>query len=222
VKIVVGLGNPGAEYAQSRHNAGFMVVDRLAARRAPGAVARSNFHAITVEASLPGAGKCLLMKPTTYMNRSGQAVADAVRFYKVSPVEDLLVVVDDTALPIGSIRVRAGGGAGGHNGLADIERLLGSEVYARLRVGVGAPFPGAQRDYVLGRFSPEQWEQVGPAVDKAVDAVESWAASGVTTAMNRFNPATEPGAEKRPPRDKHENEEGDRPGADGPPGGPQN
>ncbi len=214
----MGLGNPGAEYAQTRHNAGFMEVDRLPARRAPGAVARANFHAITVEANLPGAGKCLLMKPTTYMNRSGQCVADAVRFYKVSPVEDLLVVVDDTALPIGSIRVRAGGGAGGHNGLADIERLLGSEVYARLRVGVGAPFPGVQRDYVLGRFSPEQWQQVGPAVDKAVEAVETWAASGVTTAMNRFNPTKEPGAEKRPPREKKED---NAPEADEAPGGPQ-
>lgn len=187
MKLIVGLGNPGLEYEKTRHNAGFLVIDRLAARRAPGAIPRARFHAMALETDLPRAGKTLLLKPTTYMNRSGLSVGDAVRFYKLDPACDLLVVVDDTALPAGALRIRQTGGAGGHNGLADIERALGGPGWTRLRIGVGAPGPARQRDYVLGRFSPEQWADMDPALDAAADAAETWAAEGATAAMNRFN-----------------------------------
>lgn len=182
----MGLGNPGVEYERTRHNAGFMAVDRLADRHARGATARARFHALTLEASI-GPEKCLLMKPLTYMNRSGLAVTEAVRFFKLDAAQDLLVLTDDVALPCGMIRVRASGGAGGHNGLSDIERLLGGPDYARCRIGVDAPGIVPQRDYVLGRFAPEQWEAMAPALDKAADAAEVWAREGVLAAMNRFN-----------------------------------
>lgn len=204
MKIIVGLGNPGLEYENTRHNAGFMAVDRLAQRHAPGQRARARFQSLTYEADLPAAGKCLLMKPMTYMNLSGQAVADAVRFYKLDPGADMLVLVDDVALPVGVIRVRERGGAGGHNGLADIALRLGGDGYARCRIGVGDPGGIPQRDYVLGRFSREQWDAAQPALDRAADAAVVWAAQGALAAMNTFNvkartepqdtPGVEPGA----------------------------
>lgn len=182
----MGLGNPGVEYERTRHNAGFMAVDRLADRHARGATARARFHALTLEAVI-GPELCLLMKPLTYMNRSGLAVSEAVRFYKLDAAQSLLVLTDDVALPCGMIRLRATGSAGGHNGLADIERLLGGPDYARCRIGVDAPGVIPQRDYVLGRFAPGQWEAVAPALDRAADATEVWAREGVLAAMNRFN-----------------------------------
>jgi len=187
MKLVVGLGNPGAEYDRTRHNAGFMVIDRLIERHAAGQPARAKFHAAVTEAALPGSGKALLIKPTTYMNRSGLSVAEAVNFYKLDPAADLLVVVDDVALPVGAIRLRAAGGDGGHNGLGDICRVLASVDYARLRVGIDPPGPVPQRDYVLRRFSPEQTEALGPALDRAADAAELWAREGAEAAMNQFN-----------------------------------
>lgn len=193
MKLIVGLGNPGQEYARTRHNAGFMAVDRLAARHAVGARARAQFNAMTIEASIPGAGKCLLMKPTTYMNRSGLAVGEAVRFYKCSPVEDVLVLVDEVALPVGAIRLRASGSAGGHNGLADIERALGTADYARLRIGVGEPEFAARKDHVLGRFTDEEAEALDPALDRACDASVCWSSEGVTSAMNKFNAKAQSG-----------------------------
>ncbi|MHC4220466.1 MAG: aminoacyl-tRNA hydrolase, partial [Planctomycetota bacterium] len=171
---------------QTRHNVGFFVLDRLARRHAPGAVARSKFHGIVVEAE-GGNDKTILLKPTTFMNRCGQAVAEAVRFYKLDPVADLLVIVDDTALPCGMIRLRADGGAGGHNGLADIEQKLGTDRYARLRIGIDAPGGIPQETYVLGRFRPEQRELLEPALEEAVDATECWMAHDIQEAMNRFN-----------------------------------
>lgn len=199
MKLVVGLGNPGIEYEKTRHNAGFLAVDLLAQRHAAGVTPRGRFHAVTVEAPV-GGERCLLMKPTTYMNRSGMAVGEAVRFYKLDPSLDVLVLVDDVAIPAGSIRLRAEGGAGGHNGLADIGRALGGDAYARCRIGVDAPGIVPQADYVLGRFSPEQWESVRPALERAADAAEVWAREGVTAAMNRFNAkatASGPGAAER-------------------------
>lgn len=187
MKLIVGLGNPGREYARTRHNAGFMAVDRLARRHAGGAVARGQFHAMTIDAAVPGAGKCLLIKPTTYMNRSGLTVGEAVRFYKCSPAEDVLIIVDETALPVGTMRLRASGSAGGHNGLTDIERALGTSEYARLRIGVGEPEFAAKKDHVLGRFTDEEAETMGPALDRVCDAAECWAADGLTKAMNTFN-----------------------------------
>lgn len=187
MKLIVGLGNPGPEYARTRHNAGFRVLDLLAAKVAPGGVARAKFHAMTLEAHI-GPEKALLLKPTTFMNRSGLCVGEAVRFYKVDPAADLLVVTDERALPCGVIRVRASGGTGGHNGLADIERALGTRDYPRLRVGIDEPPPMiTQTEWVLGRFSEEQEERARPALERAVEACESFAVRGVTATMNEFN-----------------------------------
>lgn len=193
--MIVGLGNPGAEYERTRHNAGFMVIDRLINRHAPGAIARGKFHGAAVDGSIrtaAGEAKVMFLKPLTYMNRSGISVAEAARFYKVSIADDVLVVVDDVAIPLGTIRIRPGGGAGGHNGLGDIQAKLGTDQYARLRIGIGEPTPQPQRDYVLGRFTPEQMQTLEPALERAADAVAVWATEGVTTAMNRFNASDEP------------------------------
>lgn len=210
MKLIVGLGNPGPQYEKTRHNAGFMAVDRLVHRHAPGVPTRSRFHALTVEASLkprgssggwggpaPAAGgsssalaegaRCLLMKPLTFMNRSGLAVAEAVRFFKLDPAQDLLVLVDDIYLACGSIRLRGEGGSGGQNGLADIERCLGTTGYPRCRIGIDQPTFASQSDYVLERFSETQWSQVEPALEKTCDAAEVWASDGLSAAMNRFN-----------------------------------
>lgn len=205
MKLIVGLGNPGFEYDKTRHNAGFMAVDRLATRHARAAMPRARFQSVAVEASLPGADgpeKVLLLKPTTYMNLSGGPVAEALRFFKLDPAQDLFVIVDDIALPCGAIRVRADGSAGGHNGLLDIERRLGTHVYPRCRVGVDAPGVVPQADYVLSKFAPEQIPLVHEALERAADAAETFVARGVQAAMNRFNTkATAPTAapEGRPP-----------------------
>ena len=121
MKLVVGLGNPGMQYNNTRHNAGFMVVDALATKFAVGQIARSRFGSVTLDAHI-GGEKVLLIKPTNFMNRSGQAIGEALRFFKLDPEDDLLVLVDDIALPVGSIRVRKSGGAGGHNGLNEDRR----------------------------------------------------------------------------------------------------
>ena len=186
MKLVVGLGNPGPAYEGTRHNVGFDVVARLARRHAPGETARSRFHGVVVEAVI-GSEKVLLLQPTTFMNLSGTAVVEASRFYKLDPAEDVLVIVDDVALPCGQIRLRPGGGAGGHNGLSDIQRKLGTEHYPRLRIGIDAPGRIPQKDYVLGKFRPDQRELVEVACDEAAEAVSCWATLGLTEAMNRFN-----------------------------------
>jgi PTH1 family peptidyl-tRNA hydrolase len=199
--LIVGLGNPGAEYAKTRHNAGFMALDRLARRHAQGEIARSRFGGLAVEARLGGAGggadRLLLLKPMTYMNRSGQSVAEATRFYKLDPSADVLVLVDDTALECGRIRLRSKGSDGGHNGLADIEQKLGTTEYARCRIGVDARGMADQVGYVLGRFTEDQLERVEPALEKAADAAETWAREGIDAAMNKFNvrPVREGGQE---------------------------
>jgi PTH1 family peptidyl-tRNA hydrolase len=186
MRLIAGLGNPGRQYEGTRHNVGYDVLDRLARRYALDQVARSRFHGVVVEASV-GDDRVLLLKPTGYMNRSGQAIGEAVAFYKLDPAADLLVIVDDLALACGLIRVRAGGGAGGHNGLADIEQRLGTDQYARLRIGIDPPGDIPGEAYVLGRFRPDQRECLEPALDEAVDAAVCWAAHGVTETMNRFN-----------------------------------
>lgn len=192
--MIVGLGNPGVEYTKTRHNAGFMVLDRLATRHASTAIARSRFGGLTIEADISAGGRTervLLLKPMTYMNLSGRAVAEATRFYKIDPTQEVLIVVDDVALPCGQLRIRSTGSAGGHNGLIDIERALGTQDYARCRIGIDAPGRIAQKDYVLGRFSDEQWPIVDRALTDAADAAEVWATQGATAAMNRFNAPSE-------------------------------
>lgn len=193
MKLIVGLGNPGPEYANTRHNAGFMAVRRVAERLSAGAggagSVKKKFHAEVVEGELAGQ-RVMLMSPLTYMNRSGLAVGEAAAFYKVSS-SGVMVLVDDFALPLGSIRLRASGGAGGHNGLGDIERALGTMKYPRLRIGVGAPEvegrPVGHVDHVLGPFDEEQRRALEPALDSAADAVMCWLRDGIDLAMTRFN-----------------------------------
>ena len=197
MKLLVGLGNPGREYENTRHNAGFLVLDRLARRHAPGAVARGKFNALAVDANIQGE-KTILLKPTTYMNRSGRAVAEAVNFYKLDPTEDVLVFVDEIALPVGTLRLRAKGSAGGHNGLSDIERHLGTDAYSRCRIGIDPPGIIPQADYVLGKFTDEQRTKLEPTLEKCADAAEHWIDHGITSAMNTFN--EKPEKKKREPK----------------------
>lgn len=187
MKIIVGIGNPGQKYDRTRHNAGFEVLDRLARRWSPGSVARSRFKASTVEV-LDADEKVLLLKPTTYVNRTGECVAEAVRFYKLTPAEDLLIVVDDASLQCGTMRLRAEGGTGGHNGLANIKQHLGGDEWARLRLGIDAP-PQSQplETYVLDRFNADQQDTMDGTYDRAVDATACWLNEGITTAMNTYN-----------------------------------
>ena len=209
MKLIVGLGNPGAAYDRTRHNIGFVGADRLAQRHAPGAVARARFHSMCYEARLPGPSpsdpdqRALVLKPTTFMNRSGQAVGEALRFYKLDPVEDLLVLVDDTALKAGAFRLRAGGGAGGHNGLKDITRALGTEKYARVRIGVDDKGDKVLSDYVLEKFAPDQWEKVEPILPTIEKACLAWAHEGIDSAMNAFN-VKEPKPKKPKPKPQPE------------------
>ena len=195
MKLIACLGNPGPEYEKTRHNVGFLVADSLARRYATDAVARARFHALAIETMLPGEvgdEKVMLLKPTTFMNKSGVSISEAMRFYKLQPESDLLVIVDDIALPCGHMRLRSSGGAGGHNGLSDIQQRIGSDRYARLRIGIDPPGVIPQRDYVLGRFRPEQFDAVESSLDRAVKAAVCWVREGITSAMNTYNQKLQP------------------------------
>jgi peptidyl-tRNA hydrolase, PTH1 family len=197
MRLVVGLGNPGSEYLDTRHNIGWDVVDALAIRlgwiKQRGdfdRLARSKFHGLAMDGNVgvaSGNEKLVLLKPTTYMNLSGRAVQQAMAFFQLTP-EQVMIVLDDLALPSGKIRLRAGGSSGGHNGLKDIEAALGTDVYPRLRLGIDPP-PArmAGRDYVLGRFTAAQRELIGPAIDRAAGAIMMWIEKGLEPAMNVFN-----------------------------------
>jgi PTH1 family peptidyl-tRNA hydrolase len=199
MKVIVGLGNPGSRYAGTRHNVGFDVVDLLA-QGVGTSPFRRRFDAALAEFS-DGAETVLLVKPERFMNLSGGSVRQVVDFYKL-PAGALLVVCDDMALPLGKLRVRAKGSHGGHNGLRDIAAHLGTDEYARLRVGVGAPRDEAV-DHVLGRFRPAERPAITEAVQRAAEAALVWAREGVAACMNRFNgePADD-AAKKRPKKDK--------------------
>jgi PTH1 family peptidyl-tRNA hydrolase len=198
MKLVVGLGNPGREYAGTRHNIGFDVVSQLAARLGwigrPEdfeRLAKTKFDGLALDGAVNVSSgereKVLLLKPMAYMNVSGQSVQAAMAFYQVPPT-DIMVVLDDMALPCGKIRIRSEGSHGGHNGLRDIERALGTQQYPRLRVGIDAPPPRIPwRDYVLQRFGDEQRKVLEPAVGRACGAIVTWIDKGITTAMNQFN-----------------------------------
>ena len=186
MKFIVGLGNPGTNYTHTRHNVGFIVVDRLAIALAPDKPATSQFDSVIVETRCNGE-KTLLMKPQGYMNRSGFPIKQAITFYKAQPETDLLVIVDDIHLPCGTIRLRKSGSDGGHNGLENITDHLGGEEWSRLRIGVDEPGLMPQSNYVLGRFTSEQVELVEPALESAVTAAMTWMESGIDEAMNKFN-----------------------------------
>jgi peptidyl-tRNA hydrolase, PTH1 family len=192
LKIVVGLGNPGKQYAETRHNVGWMVLDRLAERAGWTGHARARDAAATVHGRYADL-ELMLVKPTTYMNLSGVAVRKVLARQR-APLEDMLVVVDDFALPLGRLRLRERGSAGSHNGLRSIIGELGNEKFARLRVGIGEPERDAQagmaraaRDHVLTRFRPAERVLLERAIDAAADAVEDWAREGVARAANKWN-----------------------------------
>lgn len=183
MKIVVGLGNPGREYAATRHNLGFMVVDAFA-RRIGAASARPRFRSEIAEGHHAGE-KVVLVKPQTYMNLSGHAVREIVGWYRAD-LADLLVVMDELDLPFGGLRLRAEGSAGGHNGLSHVIEQLGTKRIARLRLGIGRG-PGVATAQVLSRFSKEEEAALPAVIDAAVECCNLWATEGVLAAMNRCN-----------------------------------
>lgn len=195
-KLVIGLGNPGREYVGTRHNVGFAVLDELAERFGCSFRNKLRFAAKVTEWN-GAAGRIVLVKPKTYMNRSGDTVAALVAWSKLTP-SDVLVVVDDADLPLGQIRLRPSGGSGGHNGLRSIiEALGGSEEFARLRIGIGRPDEGVGvnigavgediTDHVLGRFKADEKKLIGPVLVRAADAVVVCVECGMSAAMDRFN-----------------------------------
>lgn len=185
MKLVVGLGNPGRRYAGTRHNVGFTVLAELARRFGTSAV-KAKFHGEVVEAALEGQ-TALLLSPLTFMNHSGTSVQAAWSFYKIAK-EDLLILCDDLNLPVGKLRIRSGGSSGGQKGLEDIIRRLGTEEFARLRIGIGSPPEGWDwADYVLSKFGKEEIPEVDNAVVRAADAAVLWAREGIDTCMNRYN-----------------------------------
>lgn len=184
MKLIVGLGNPGRRYQGTRHNIGARVIDTLARRHH--VALREEGWADVGALTLDGA-RMLLARPQTYVNVSGTAVADLRRRHRL-PLENLLVAFDDLDLPVGQIRLRAQGGHGGHNGMRSIIEALGSEEFARLRVGIGRPPEGVDpADYVLSRFSKEEQAQLDEAVERAADAVEAFVRRGIEAAMSAFN-----------------------------------
>lgn len=180
-RLVACLGNPGAQYAGTRHNAGFLVGDELARR----SLCAFSFDRKWNAETAPCGGRTL-MKPQTFMNLSGESVGEFARYYKI-PANQILVVLDDTALPLGHVRIRKSGTAGGHNGLESILVHLGTEAVPRLRVGVGAPDRASLEDHVLGRFGDDEIPAVQRGIQRAADAFECANAHGIDAAMNTFN-----------------------------------
>lgn len=185
IYLVAGLGNPGPEYAGTRHNVGFMVVDQLAARFGSTWEKSNKWDAL-----LAKCGDVFLAKPMSYMNRSGYPLLAVAQFYKIEPPE-LLVVLDDMALPLGRLRLRAGGGTGGHNGLESVIVQFGTEEIPRLRVGIGAAPRAGSIDHVLSRFSEEEKPMVRSTIDRAVEAVKCAIDNDLNSAMNIFNKTEE-------------------------------
>ncbi|MGB7767754.1 MAG: aminoacyl-tRNA hydrolase [Verrucomicrobiia bacterium] len=184
--LIVGLGNPGAEYTKTRHNAGFLLVEKLAARWRVDWKNERKFNARMARAERHGR-RVLLCQPQTFMNSSGAAVGVLTNFYQL-PLKQLLVMVDDADLPLGEIRLRAGGSSGGHHGLESIGQHLGSREFARLRLGIGRQ-DGAREitDYVLSRFDPAETALMKQVLDRAASQAECWLNDGIQKAMNRFN-----------------------------------
>jgi len=185
IRLVAGLGNPGPEYAETRHNVGFLVVDRLAAKLGSTWERSTKWDAVTAKS-----GDVLFAKPMSFMNRSGHPLFAIAQFYKIEP-QQILVVLDDLALPLGRIRIRPDGGTGGHNGLESIIAQFGTEQIPRLRLGIGAAPTEDSVDYVLGRFFEEERPVVGSTIDRAAEAVKCAIDNGLVSAMNTFNKSEE-------------------------------
>ena len=184
--LLVGLGNPGDKYDNTRHNVGFAAIDQLAEElRVP--VQKLKYRALTQTVELGGA-KVLLMKPITYMNLSGEAAGEAARFFKI-PADHVLVLSDDVSLPVGKLRIRKGGSAGGHNGLKNIIQHLGTDQFPRVKIGVGEkPHPDYDMaDWVLGKFAGEDLKTITQAIERAGKAAACYIQDGPDKAMNKFN-----------------------------------
>jgi PTH1 family peptidyl-tRNA hydrolase len=183
MRLVIGLGNPGREYAQTRHNVGFFVVDELARRH--GAQGwKKRFRSEVAEAMVAGE-KVAFLKPQTYMNLSGHAAREAVNWYHL-PLDEVLVVSDDLDLSFGTLRLRAQGSAGGHNGLASVIEQFGTTRLPRMKIGIGRG-PSTATAHVLSRFTPDQEREIKSLVDRAADGVEIWVREGIVAAMNEVN-----------------------------------
>ncbi len=187
--LIAGLGNPGPDYAATRHNIGFVLVDRLAVRWGAGWDARKKFDARLARLERAGQ-KVILCQPQTFMNASGEAVGAVARFYQLPPARTL-IVLDDADLALGQVRLRPEGSSGGHHGLESIERQLGTRAYPRLRLGIGrrAEEDREITDYVLGRFSAAELKVIEEVLDRACQQVECWLSDGIRAAMNKFNGA---------------------------------
>jgi PTH1 family peptidyl-tRNA hydrolase len=183
MKVIVGLGNPGPRYKDTRHNVGFQTLEELA-RRYPVQRQESRFDAIIAHLQIKQE-KAFLLKPLTYMNLSGQAVRALIAYYKID-LKDIIVVYDDMDLPVGNVRIRAEGGTGGHRGMSSLVENLGTREFARIRIGIGRP-PHEAIDWVLGRFSPQEKPLINNAIAQAADAVEAWMVRGIDKAMNEYN-----------------------------------
>ena len=181
--LIVGLGNPGYEYENTRHNTGFMVVDEFA--RSVGATFEDKRYGFVAETSIKGR-KVFILKPTTFMNLSGNAVRYWLQKENIDQ-ERLLVIVDDLSIPLGDFRLKGNGSNGGHNGLGNIQQLIGQQ-YARLRMGIGADFAkGQQVDWVLGKYEEEDMKTLQPSIDQAVDIIKSFVLAGLNITMNQYN-----------------------------------
>ncbi len=202
--LIVGLGNPGRQYEATRHNVGFMVLDRLAA--AAGVTFQSMPRWQGHLAKMPGSGT-LLLKPQTFMNLSGRSVQQVMAYYKWTP-EQLLVVHDDAALPLGTLRFREKGSAGGHNGIKSILQHLGSDTFSRLKLGIGNSHPEAMVGHVLGQFSPDERPVLENMLAMALDAVHLARSEGIAAAANRFHTRSNP---PNPPPDESQIPRPDRP-----------
>jgi PTH1 family peptidyl-tRNA hydrolase len=194
--LIVGLGNPGAEYARTRHNAGFMLVERLAEQWRSDWSNERRFICRLAKAEHAGR-KVLLCEPQTFMNLSGEAVGALVKYYQL-PLEKVLIVVDDADLPLGEIRLRPGGGSGGHHGLESVTQHLGSTEYARLRIGIGRKDEARQiTGHVLGKFAAEENAVLEKVLERASGQIECWLSAGLPKAMSQFNGAVSPTNEEK-------------------------
>jgi PTH1 family peptidyl-tRNA hydrolase len=187
-QLIIGLGNPGRQYQETRHNVGFMVLDRLAA--ASGASFQSVPKWQSHLAKIPGCGT-ILLKPQTFMNLSGRAIQQILAFHKWSP-EEILVIYDDAALPLGTLRFREKGSAGGHNGIKSILQHLGNDLFPRLKLGIGTSQPGEIVGHVLGKFSPDEQPILENMLATALDAVQLARSQGIATAAQRYHTRNNP------------------------------